>query len=93
MPITEIVNLDHPALSPYVRLTGAQLKNRLHPEDGLFIAESPVVIGYALDAGWEPVSFLMERRHIQGKAAALLARCPDTPVYTAEPEVLEKLTG
>ena len=91
--IIEITSLSDPALSPYVRLTEAQLKNRLHPEDGLFIAESPVVIGYALDAGWEPASFLMERRHIAGKAAALLARCPGTPVYTADAGVLEGLTG
>lgn len=91
--IIEITNLSDPALAPYVRLTEAQLKNRLHPEDGLFIAESPVVIGCALDAGCEPASFLMERRHVAGKAAALLARCPDAPVYTADAAVLEGLTG
>ena len=91
--IIEITSLSDPALAPYVRLTEAQLKNRLHPEDGLFIAESPVVIGYALDAGWEPASFLMERRHVAGKAAALLARCPGVPVYAADAAVLEKLTG
>ena len=91
--IIEITDLSAPELSPYVRLTEAQLKNRLHPEDGLFIAESPVVIGCALDAGYEPVSFLMERRHIPGKAAGLLSRCPGAPVYTAERAVLEALTG
>ncbi len=91
--VIEITDLADPALAPYVRLTGAQLKNRLHPEDGLFIAESPVVIGCALDAGYAPVSFLMERRHIAGKAAALLGRCPGTPVYTAPSGVLEALTG
>lgn len=91
--IIEIANLSDPALAPYVRLTEAQLKNRLHPEDGLFIAESPVVIACALDAGYEPASFLMERRHIAGKAAALLARCPEVPVYTADSDVLEALTG
>ena len=91
--IIEITSLTAPALTPYARLTEAQLKNRLHPEDGLFIAESPVVIGYALDAGYEPVSFLMEMRHIEGKAAALLKRCPGVPVYTADPGVLEGLTG
>ncbi len=91
--IIEITSLSHEALTPYVRLTEAQLKNRLHPEDGLFIAESPVVIGYALDAGYEPVSFLMERRHVAGKAAALLERCPDAPVYTADADVLLALTG
>ena len=82
--IIEITDLSAPGVAPYVRLTEAQLKNRLHPEDGLFIAESPKVIGYALDAGYAPVSFLMERRHVAGKAAALRERCPDAPVYTAK---------
>ena len=91
--IIEITSLSDPALDAYVRLTEAQLRNRLHPEDGLFIAESPKVIGYALDAGWEPVSLLMERRHIAGKAAALLQRCVDVPVYTADGAVLQALTG
>ena len=91
--IIEITNIAAPELDPYVRLTEAQLKNRLHPEDGLFIAESPKVIGYALDAGFEPVSLLMERRHIDGKAAALLERVGDIPVYTAEEALLRDLTG
>ena len=91
--IIEITNIAAPQLDPYVRLTEAQLKNRLHPEDGLFIAESPKVIGYALDAGYQPVSLLMERRHITGKSAALLARVGDVPVYTAGEEVLRELTG
>ena len=91
--IIEITDITAPELDPYVRLTEAQLKNRLHPEDGLFIAESPKVIGYALDAGYQPVSLLMERRHIVGKAAALLARAGDIPVYTADEEVLRRLTG
>ena len=91
--VIEITDITAPRLDPYVRLTEAQLKNRLHPEDGLFIAESPKVIGYALDAGYEPVSLLMERRHIAGKAAALLARAGNIPVYTANEEVLRSLTG
>ena len=91
--IIEITNIAAPELDPYVRLTEAQLKNRLHPEDGLFIAESPKVIGYALDAGFEPVSLLMERRHIDGKAAALLERVGNIPVYTADEAVLRDLTG
>ena len=91
--IIEITDIAAPQLDPYVRLTEAQLKNRLHPEDGLFIAESPKVIGYALDTGYEPVSLLMERRHIAGKAAALLARAGNIPVYTADEEVLRSLTG
>ena len=91
--IIEITDLNDTALNVYARLTEAQLQNRLHPEMGLFIAESPVVIGYGLDAGLEPVSLLMERRHITGKAAALIERCGEVPVYTAAPEVLEGLTG
>jgi len=91
--VIEITDIAAPELDPYVRLTEAQLKNRLHPEDGLFIAESPKVIGYALDAGYEPVSLLMERRHIAGKAAALLDRVGGAPVYTADDGVLRQLTG
>ncbi|MBR2796532.1 MAG: RNA methyltransferase [Clostridia bacterium] len=91
--IIEITDIRAPELDPYVRLTEAQLKNRLHPEDGLFIAESPKVIGYALDAGYTPVSLLMERRHIAGKSAALPARVGDIPVYTADGDVLRALTG
>ena len=91
--IIEITDWHAPELAIYARLTEAQLKSRLHPEDAVFIAESPVVIGYALDAGYAPVSLLMERKHIAGKAAALLERCGDAPVYTAEPDILSKLTG
>ena len=91
--IIEITDIRAPQLDPYVRLTEAQLKNRLHPEDGLFIAESPKVIGYALDAGYEPVSLLMERRHIEGKAVGLFSRVGDVPVYTADGDVLRALTG
>lgn len=93
MNIVEIADLSAPQLAPYVRLTEAQLRNRLRPEAGLFIAESPTVIACALEAGYEPVSFLMERRHIEGKAAPLLARCPAAPVYTAPSETLAALTG
>ena len=74
--IITLTSLDAPELDVYARLTQAQLRNRLEPEKGLFIAESPLVIGRALDAGCEPVSFLMERRHIEGKACEILARCP-----------------
>ncbi len=91
--IIEITDFADPALDVYARLTEAQLRNRLRPEDGLFIAESPKVIGYALDAGYAPVSLLLERRHIAGKAAPLLARVGEVPVYTAEPALLERLTG
>ena len=91
--IITLTSLDAPELDVYARLTQAQLRNRLEPEKGLFIAESPKVIGTALDAGLTPVSFLMEQRHITGDAASLLARFPDVPVYTAERELLERLTG
>lgn len=77
----------------FSRLTEAQLHNRLHPEDGLFIAESPKVINVALNAGYEPVSILCERRHIEGDAAEIIRRCGDIPVYTGERDVLAQLTG
>ena len=91
--IREITDLSAPELDVFARLTEAQLRNRLEPEKGVFIAESPKVIIRALDAGFVPVSFLMERRHITGDAAALLVQWPDTPVYTAERAVLSSLTG
>ena len=91
--IIEITALSDPALDVYARLTEAQLKNRLHPEQGLFIAESPKVIACALDAGCVPVSMLMKRKRIDGSAADLIARCPDIPVYTADDDVLSALTG
>ncbi len=92
-PIIEITDYAAPELDLFARLTEAQLRCRLEPEKGVFIAESPKVILRALDAGYEPVAFLMERRKIEGPARELLARCPDTPVYTAEREVLAGLTG
>lgn len=74
-------------------LTEAQLRNRLDPEKGIFIAESPKVINVALDAGYEPVSLLCERKHIAGDAAGIIARCGDIPVYTGNRELLAQLTG
>ena len=92
--IIEIQNFSDPALDLYARLTENQLLNRADPENALFIAESPLVIGRALDAGCKPVSFLMERQHIEGKGREILARCcQDVPVYTAEESVLAQLTG
>lgn len=93
MQIIEITDLSIPELAPYTKLTESQLRNRLEPEKGIFIAESPKVIGTALDAGCEPLSFLMERRQIDGPAAGVLARCPDATVYTADRSVLQVLTG
>lgn len=74
-------------------LTEAQLRNRLEPEKGLFIAESPKVIHVALDAGYQPIAILCEERHIKGDAASVLERCGDIPVYTGERELLAQLTG
>lgn len=91
--IIEITDFTLPGADVFAGLTHAQLRNRLEPEKGIFIAESPKVIEIALDAGYEPVSFLMERRHIIGDAAGLLARCAGVPVYTAERELLTQLTG
>lgn len=90
--IIEICDLSLPELDVYARLTQAQLRNRLEPEKGIFIAESPKVIDLALKAGCTPLSFLMERKHIEGQAAELIARC-DVPVYTADRAVLAALTG
>ncbi len=90
----EITSLECPELEAYSTLTEAQLRNRLEPAKGLFIAESPKVIGVALDAGFEPVSLLCERKHIEGDARGIIERCPaDMPVYTGSRELLAQLTG
>ena len=91
--IVEITDFHAPELDPYARLTQNQLRCRLEPEKGIFIAESPKVISRALDAGYEPLSLLMERRQITGPAAEILTRCGDAPVYTADRELLAGLTG
>ena len=91
--IFDISDFSAPELDVYARLTENQLLNRADPQNALFVAESPLVIGRALDAGCAPVSFLMETKHVTGKGAALLARCPGVPVYAAEEDVLTNLTG
>ena len=91
--ITELTDLSAPELDVFARLTEAQLRNRLEPEKGVFIAESPKVITTAVENGLLPLAFLMEQRHVEGDAAALLARFPDVPVYTASRELLAQLTG
>lgn len=91
--IIEITDLNMPELDVYARLTEAQLRARMEAERGVFIAESPKVIELALNAGCIPLSLLMERRHLQGQGASLMARCPDIPVYTADRDVLASLTG
>lgn len=91
--IIEIINFEATELDVYARLTENQLLNRHEPEKGIFIAESPKVIERALDAGCEALSFLVEKKHIEGEAKDILARCGEVPVYTAEFEVLTQLTG
>ena len=91
--IIEITDLNFPELDVYARLTEAQLRTRMETERGVFIAESPKVIELALNAGCAPLSFLMERRHLQGQGAPLMERCPGIPVYTADRDVLASLTG
>lgn len=91
--ITEIRDLDLPELDIYARLTENQLLHYYEPSGGLFIAESPKVVGRALDAGCEPVSALVEDRHIEGEAKCVLEKLGDIPVYTAPFQVLASLTG
>ena len=91
--LIEITDFSAPELDVYARLTENQLVCRRDPAQALFIAESPVVIERALDAGCVPVSFLMETKHAAGKGRALIARCGEVPVYTAPLEVLTRLTG
>jgi tRNA G18 (ribose-2'-O)-methylase SpoU len=91
--IIEIDDLARPELDIFARLTEAQLRNRLEPEKGIFIAESPKVISRALDAGYEPTALLMERKHIEGQASEIIARCGGIPLYTGESAILEQLTG
>lgn len=91
--VTVVHDINAPELDVFSRLTEAQLLNRLHPEDGLFIAESPKVIDVALRAGMQPVSLLCEERHITGDAAPIIERLGDCPIYTGDPELLTRLTG
>ena len=91
--IIEITDFSAPELDVYARLTENQLVCRRDPGRALFIAESPVVIERALDAGCVPVSFLTETKHVEGKGRALIERCGEIPVYAAPLEVLTQLTG
>ena len=91
--IIEISSINAPELDVYARLTESQLRSRQNPEKGVFIAEGPVIVGHAMDSGCTPVSFLMERKHIAGKASEIIARAGDVPVYTADSDVLTALTG
>lgn len=91
--IIEITDFNAPELDVYARLSEVQLLHLFEPKPGIFIAESPKVIERALDAGCTPISFLVERKHLKTQANELLTRCKDIPVYTADFEVLTKLTG
>lgn len=91
--IIEITDFAAPELDVYARLREVQLLNRQDPERGIFIAESPRVIERALDAGCVPLSFLVEKKHLEQEARALMERCPESPFYTAEFDVLTQITG
>lgn len=93
MPIIEITSLNHPGVEMFSSLTEAQLRNRLEPEKGIFIAESPKVIRVALNAGYEPLALLCEPKHMEGDAADIVAGRPNLPIYTGERELLSLLTG
>lgn len=91
--IIEITDFEAPELDIYARLNENQLLNRHEPEKGIFIAESPKVIERALDSGCQPISLLLERKHIEGQARDVIARCGDIPIFTSEFEILTQLTG
>lgn len=88
-----ITDINDPRIAIFARLTEAQLRNRLNPQEGLFIAESPKVIHVALDAGYEPVALLAEEKHIAGDAAAVISRAPAMEIFTGNREVLAEITG
>lgn len=91
--IIKISDFNAPELDIYARMSEGQLLNRHEPEKGMFIAESPKVVARALDAGYVPVSILVEDRHVKGEAGEIIERCGQIPVFTAEFEVLKQLTG
>ena len=93
MNIIDITSLNEPGIEVFSTLTEAQLRNRLDPQRGIFIAESPKVIRVALQAGYQPAALLCERRHIEGDAKDIVAQCPDIPIYTGSRELLAQLTG
>ena len=93
MPITKITSLSQPEIAIFSKLTESQLRNRLEPDKGIFIAESPKVIRVALQAGYTPISLLCEERHITGDAVDIIEKYPNLPVYTGERDLLATLTG
>lgn len=93
MSVIEITSLEQPGVEVFSTLTEAQLRNRLDPQHGIFIAESPKVIRVALDAGYKPTALLCERKHITGDAADIVERIGDVPIYTGDRDLLTRLTG
>ena len=93
MRIKEVKNVNDPDVAVFASLTEAQLRNRLHAEQGVFIAESPKVIRVALDAGFKPISLLCEEKHLTGDAADIVERCSDIEIFTGKREVLAAITG
>lgn len=91
--LIEITDIHAPELDLYARVSEVQLLRYYEPNGGLFIAESPKVIERALDAGYEPLSLLLERKHVEGEAKEIIARCGDIPVYVSDLDVLKELTG
>lgn len=93
MKIIEITDFSSPELDVFARLNENQLLNRDKPEKGIFIAESPKVVERAFDAGYEPISMLLERKHIEGEAAEIIRSCGEIPIYTADFDILTQITG
>lgn len=93
MSIIPITDFDDPQLDIYARRSEGQLLHFYEPKEGIFIAESPRVIQTAFDEGYEPISFLVEERHVKTQAKHILEQYPDIPAYTASYDVLKKLTG
>lgn len=91
--IIRILSLNDAGVELFSNLTEAALRNRLEPEAGIFIAESPKVIRIALEQHYEPVSILCEEKHLEGDAADIVRRCGDIPIYTGSREVLRNITG
>jgi tRNA G18 (ribose-2'-O)-methylase SpoU len=89
----EVLDFEDPRLDVYARLTEAQLLQTPGPKNGLFIAESPKVIGRALDAGCKPVSILVEKQLLNGETLEIIDRCGDVPVFVGENKLLAQLTG
>ncbi len=92
MRVIEINTIDFPGVEVFCRLTERQLR-RQNNGDGIFIVESPKVIRVALNAGYEPISILCERKHIEGDARDIIEHCEDIPVYTGDRKLLAELTG